>query len=48
MEGETDVDVSLGGGQIEYENENPLIHQIFVETLTKSGASSKMSKFFNP
>jgi quercetin dioxygenase-like cupin family protein len=48
MEGETDVDVSLGGGQIEYENENPLIHQIFVETLTKSGATSKMSKFFNP
>ena len=45
MEGETDVDVNLGGGQIEYENEDPAIHDIFVETLKKSGAESQMAEF---
>jgi quercetin dioxygenase-like cupin family protein len=45
MEGETDVDVNLGGGQIEYENEDPLIHDIFVETISKHGAESQMAEF---
>jgi mannose-6-phosphate isomerase-like protein (cupin superfamily) len=45
MEGETDVDVKLGGGQIEYEDEDPLIHDMFVETITKNGAQSHMAEF---
>ena len=34
-----------GGSQIEYEDEDPLIHQWFVETLTKAGAKSRMAEF---
>ena len=45
MEGETDVDIKLGGGQIEYEDEDPIIHDMFVETITKNGAESKMAEF---
>jgi hypothetical protein len=45
MEGETDVDVNLGGGQIEYENEDPTIHDIFAETLKKVGTESQMAEF---
>ena len=45
MEGETDVSVKLGGGQIEYEDEDPVIHDIFLETITKAGAESQMAQF---
>ena len=45
MEGETDVDVKLGGGQIEYEDEDPVIHDLFVETLEKAGTESNMAEF---
>ena len=45
MEGETDVSVKLGGGQIEYEDEDPIIHDIFLETITKAGAESQMVQF---
>ena len=45
MEGETDVDVNLGGGQIEYESEDPLIHDMFVETLSRSNTASRMAEF---
>jgi hypothetical protein len=45
MEGETDVSVKLGGGQIEYEDEDPIIHDWFVGTITKAGAESNMAQF---
>lgn len=45
IEGEMDVSVKEGGTQIEYEDEDPLIHQWFVETLTKAGAESRMAEF---
>jgi len=45
MEGDTDVDVKQGGAQIEYEDEDPIIHDIFLETLAKSGAESQMAEF---
>ena len=45
MEGETDVSVKLGGGQIEYEDEEPMIHELFEEALAKVGTSSQMAEF---
>ena len=48
MEGEMDVSVKQGGTQIEYEDEDPLIHQWFVETLNKVGAQSRMGEFITP
>jgi len=45
LEGETDVSVKLGGGQIEYEDEEEVIHDIFLETITKAGAESQMAQF---
>lgn len=45
MEGDTDVDVKSGGAQIEYEDEDPIIHETFAETLAKSGAESRMAEF---
>ena len=48
MEGEMDVSVKQGGTQIEYEDEDPLIHQWFVETINKVGAQSRMGEFIAP
>ncbi|MCH7654701.1 MAG: cupin domain-containing protein [Chloroflexi bacterium] len=45
MEGDTDVSVKLGGGQIEYEDEEPMIHELFEEALAKVGTSSQMAEF---
>ena len=45
MEGDTDVSVKLGGGQIEYEDEEPMIHELFEEALAKVGTSSRMAEF---
>ncbi len=42
-----DVDVNKGGAQIEYENQNPRIHQIFLEAMKKAGAKSKMGEFID-
>jgi hypothetical protein len=41
-EEKTDVDVRLGGAQIEYPNENPEIHRIFEEELARNGAPCNM------
>jgi quercetin dioxygenase-like cupin family protein len=48
QEGEMDVSVSLGGSQIEYEDEDPLIHDLFAETLGKAGGRSEMAEFMPP
>ena len=45
MEGDADVSVKLGGGQIEYEDEDPWIHDTFAETLARVGGESKMADF---
>jgi hypothetical protein len=37
-----EVDVKQGGGQIEYEDEDPKIHQIFESALAKVGAPCHM------
>ena len=37
-----EVDVKQGGGQIEYEDEDPKIHQIFESALAKAGAPCHM------
>jgi uncharacterized RmlC-like cupin family protein len=43
-----DVDVRSGGNQIEYSDEDPRIHQIFVEELAKRGVQSRMDAYFAP
>jgi oxalate decarboxylase/phosphoglucose isomerase-like protein (cupin superfamily) len=40
-----DVKVQDGGCQIEYEDQDRRIHQIFLEALAKTGAKSKMAQF---
>ena len=42
-----DVDVNKGGAQIEYENQDPRVHQIFLEAMKKAGAESKMGQFID-
>jgi hypothetical protein len=42
-----DVNVQQGGNQIEYENQEPKIHEIYLENLAKHGAKSKMGKFID-
>jgi uncharacterized RmlC-like cupin family protein len=42
-----DVSVKDGGCQIEYENQDPRIHKIYLEELAKHGVTSGMSKFIN-
>src|SRR5262249_19578551 len=42
-----DVSVKLGGAQIEYEDQDPRIHQIFLDTIAKPGASSRMHEFLD-
>ena len=37
-----DVDVNQGGNQIEYEDQNPGVHRMYLEALAKSGAQSNM------
>ena len=43
-----DVDVKAGGRQIEYEDQDPRIHQMFVEELAKKGLKPNMDQFNIP
>jgi gentisate 1,2-dioxygenase len=43
-----DVDVKAGGRQIEYEDQDPRIHQMFTEELAKYGIKPKMDEFHIP
>ncbi|HTI88797.1 MAG TPA: hypothetical protein VL966_19515 [Alphaproteobacteria bacterium] len=43
----SDVDVKLGGNQIEYEDQDPRIHQIYLAELAKTGAQSAMEAFID-
>jgi uncharacterized RmlC-like cupin family protein len=42
-----DVTVKDGGCQIEYEDQDPSIHRIFLEELAKYGAQSRMGEFID-
>jgi len=42
-----DVNVKDGGCRIEYENQDPRIHKIFLSELAKHGVKSGMAKFVN-
>jgi mannose-6-phosphate isomerase-like protein (cupin superfamily) len=42
-----DVSVKDGGKQIEYEDQNPNVHAMYLEALAKFGAKSKMAKFID-
>ena len=42
---EADVSVKQGGAQIEYEDEDPWIHETFSETVIGAGGQSKMAEF---
>ena len=42
-----DVSVKDGGCQIEYEHQDPRIHQIFLSELARHGVTSGMGKFIN-
>ena len=42
-----DVNVRDGGAQIEYEDQDPRIHEIYLEALKKNGVSSGMDGFFS-
>jgi quercetin dioxygenase-like cupin family protein len=42
----TSTSVKLGGDQIEYEDQDPRIHEMFLEACRKNGVEQKMDKFF--
>lgn len=46
--GLSDVDIKLGGHQIEYEDEAPLVRQMFAEACAKAGIESQMGKYYKP
>lgn len=43
-EGSTYTSVKQGGGQIEYEDENPRVHPEFEEAVRKAGAVCRMGE----
>jgi uncharacterized RmlC-like cupin family protein len=40
-----DVDVKKGGNQIEYRDQDPRVHQIFIEELARKGVVPRMTEF---
>jgi hypothetical protein len=44
--GKADVDVKLGGNQIEYEDEDPIVRQMFEEACKKAGVKNLMEKYY--
>jgi hypothetical protein len=40
-----DQDVKKGGNQIEYRDQDPRVHQMFVDELAKKGLAVKMDEF---
>lgn len=43
-----DVDVKSGGNQIEYRDQDPRVHQIFLEEMAKKGITPRMDAYFQP
>ncbi|MEK9684789.1 MAG: hypothetical protein VW226_09595 [Rhodospirillaceae bacterium] len=46
-EGKVDTSVEEGGNQIEYENQHPIIHRMFLDELDKRGLESDMGDLFD-
>jgi oxalate decarboxylase/phosphoglucose isomerase-like protein (cupin superfamily) len=46
-EGSGAVSVSQGGRQVEYEDQDPRVHRMFLEALRESGVASQMGDFFD-
>jgi quercetin dioxygenase-like cupin family protein len=42
-----DVDIKKGGAQIEYEDQDKRVHQMFLDEIRKTGAPSKMADFID-
>jgi hypothetical protein len=42
-----DVSVKKGGAQIEYEDQDPRVHRIFLDELRKNGVECRMSEFMD-
>jgi hypothetical protein len=42
-----DRDIKLGGAQIEYEDQDPRIHQIWLDEIAKYGVKSGMGNFID-
>ena len=42
----SNISAKEGGWQIEYEDQNPLVNEIFEAELAKHGAQSRMAPFF--
>lgn len=40
------LDVKLGGNQIEYEDEDPSVRQMFEEASVKTGVKNLMQKYY--
>jgi hypothetical protein len=46
--GKVDIDVKLGGNQIEYEDEAPIVRTMFDEACAKAGSKNLMEKYYHP
>jgi len=44
--GKVDIDVKLGGNQIEYEDEDPIVRQMFEQACAKAGVQNLMDKYY--
>jgi len=44
--GAVSVDIKEGGDQIEYEDQDPRIHLLWLEEMHKNGVTPRMEKFF--
>jgi hypothetical protein len=44
----SDVDLKSGGNQIEYGDQDPRIHALYLNELAKSGVECRMEKYLNP
>jgi uncharacterized RmlC-like cupin family protein len=42
-----DLSVKLGGAQVEYEDQDPRVHAIWLEEIAKNGVESKMGEFID-
>ena len=42
-----DVSVKKGGAQIEYEDQDPRVHRLFLEELKKNGVQCRMNEFMD-
>lgn len=44
---EVDKNMEEGGAQVEYKDQDPRIHALWLEEIAKNGVTSKMAKFID-